>query len=114
MKMRRNRSGAGLSAALFLAAIPTVSFRSWAQQGNGYYGHMWDGGWHGGFFGPLMMLLLIGLIIVAVVLLVRRGEGQDGSPDQSDETPLDILKKRFARGEIDKDEFEERRRTLGE
>jgi putative membrane protein len=29
-------------------------------------------------------------------------------------TPLDILKERFARGEIDKEEYEERRRTLGE
>jgi putative membrane protein len=29
-------------------------------------------------------------------------------------TPLDILRERFARGEIDKDEFEERRRVLGD
>ena len=30
------------------------------------------------------------------------------------QTPLDILRERFARGEIDKDEFEERRRVLSE
>ncbi len=29
-------------------------------------------------------------------------------------TPLDILKERFAQGEIDKEEYEERRRVLGE
>ena len=34
---------------------------------------------------------------------------QHSSPTR---TPLDILKERFARGEIDKEEFEERRRVL--
>lgn len=29
-------------------------------------------------------------------------------------TPLDILRERFARGEIDKEEFDQRRRVLGE
>lgn len=113
--MKRFMPGVDLSIfAPLLAAGLTVSSESRAQPGAGYYhGHMWDAVWHGWFFGPLMMILLVGLIVVGVVLLVRRGDEQASSTDQScGETSLDILEKRFARGEIDKNEFEERRRTL--
>lgn len=70
-------------------------------------------------FGPLFMILLLAVLIAAVVILVR-GLGGPGSATQPTHhsppgrTPLDILKERFARGEIDKSEFEERRRVLGE
>jgi putative membrane protein len=40
-----------------------------------------------------------------------QGTLQQGPPAR---TPLDVLRERFARGEIDKDEFEERRRVLGD
>lgn len=111
MKYCKPYLGSGLFASILAAGVMIPS-NTWAQQG-GNYRHMWDGGWHGWFFGPLMMILLIGLIVAAVVFLVRRGDGQEGSSDQSrSETPVDILKKRFARGEIDKEEFEERRRAL--
>ena len=80
-------------------------------------------GWHGGgdwghmMFGPLMMLVFVAVVIVLVVLAVRwlGGAGHGavaGSEPRSEKTPLDILKERFARGEIDKDEFEERKRIL--
>lgn len=91
---------------------------AWAQQQGGpYYGpHMWTGGpWM--FFGPLMMIIFIAAIVVGVVFMVRWLGGWDrgtARPPAPGNTPLDILKERFARGEIDKDEFEERRRLLGE
>ncbi len=66
-----------------------------------------------GFFGWLMMFLFWILIIAAVVLGVRwfidQGKLQGSSVE---ETPLDILKKRYASGEIDKEEFEAMKREL--
>lgn len=66
-----------------------------------------------GFFGWLMMFLLWIIIIAAVVLGVRwlmNGGKQEGS--RREETPLDILKKRYASGEIDNEEFETMRREV--
>ena len=78
---------------------------------------MWSGGWYGWFFGPIMMIVMIAVAVLLVVLLVRWvggfGPGRAGHTPQ-EKTPLDILKVRFARGEIDKEEFEERRKVLDE
>lgn len=79
----------------------------------------WDGGWSAMIFGPFFMILFLAVLIAATVLLVRWVGGPwPGSMTAHHplpgRTPLDILKERFARGEIDKDEFEERRRVLGE
>ena len=77
---------------------------------------MWDGGWwYGMFLGPVMMIAFIAVAVVVVVLLVRWLGGSGHSPSfrvPSERDPLEILKERFARGEIDKDEYEERRRIL--
>ena len=97
-------------------AIPSLAL---AQQPQApYYGqHMWSGGWHGWFFGPLMMVVFIAVAVVVVVLLVRwLGGPSHGTTHHAHPTtnaPLDILKERFAKGEIDNEEFEERRKVLG-
>lgn len=68
--------------------------------------------------GPLLMILVLTGVIVGAVLLVRWISGQQGrgmiGGVTSGRTALDILKELFARGEIDKTEFEERRRVLDE
>ena len=96
----------------------TAWFPAWANEAGGYHrGHMWGGGGYGMIVWPIMMILFIGLIVILVVFLVRwfgaSGHGTSSHRPYG-KTPLDILKERFARGEIDKEEFEERRRLLDE
>ena len=79
---------------------------------NGYGGY---GG--GGFGGMLMMFLFWGLVIWVVVSLIR-GKGHMCGHGRHDghgtnNSSLDILKERYAKGEIDKKEFEEKKKDLG-
>ena len=102
-------------AGSLLASVPGMA-PAVAQEPSRYYGpHMWDGGWWM-FLGPVWMILVLVAVIAGVVLLLRwlSPMGQSGTGGSATRTPLDILRERFARGEIDKQEFEERRRTLGD
>jgi len=69
-------------------------------------------------FGGLMMIAFWGGIIVLIVFLVRWLGGRSGASHESSPTshrsPHEILQERFARGEIDKKEYEERRKVLSE
>lgn len=77
---------------------------------------MWgyDGFGYGGGGMGIGMLLFWGLIIAAIVVLVRGfgGTSRGNAPRLPEKTALDILRERYAKGEIDKAEFEEKRRDL--
>jgi putative membrane protein len=77
---------------------------------------MWGDGWYGWFAGPVMFLVFLALAVAIIVLMVRWlggvGHSQSTPATAARRDPLDILKDRLARGEIDKEEFEERRRIL--
>ncbi len=98
-----------------LSGMQWAASAAWAQQTGPDYGHhMWGGGWWM-FLGPLMMLFFIAAAVAVVVLMVRwlGGSGHGGPAHApTGKTHVDILNERFARGEIDKEEFEERMRVL--
>jgi putative membrane protein len=62
-------------------------------------------------FGPLMMILFI-VFCGAMMFFMMRGvmAGHGGRSDSRN--ALDILKQRFARGEISQAQYEEQRRVL--
>jgi putative membrane protein len=57
------------------------------------------------FFGPLFMVLII-VVCMSVMMMMMRGHRR------GDSSALDVLDQRFARGEINQAEYEERRRVL--
>ena len=123
-RMRIALTTSSVAVAAVSAAVVLAPALSWAQSPGEpdrylYGPHMMWGGWYGMIFGPLFMILVL-VAVIAGVGLVGRWFGMPwyGAPPPHPappgRTPLDILKERFARGEIDKEEFEERRRLLGE
>lgn len=71
-------------------------------------GYLW--GWAGMAFGGLMMIFWIALFVGLIVLLVRWLGGTGEQRPNGD--ALDTLKQRFARGEVDTAEFQERSQQL--
>lgn len=102
--MKRIKNWA-LPAVLTFAALP--AFADGNNYG-GYDGYMMGG--HG-FFGGTLMLLFWVVIIGLVVLAVRWfGDNNKGGGKETD--AMSILRDRLARGEIDPEEFEARRKSL--
>jgi putative membrane protein len=102
-----------------------LSFLEWCPAS----AHYPEGGWHMmpgmgrwsmgmGWLGMLLGIAFWILVFLALVYLVKylmQTTGQAGRPPAAEvKTPLDILKERYARGEIDKEEFEAKKRDLAD
>lgn len=83
-------------------------------------GNNWGefGGWGMGF-GFLFMILFWVLVVLGIVALVRwlqlqsqSGRDRGSGEPRRDKTPLEIARERYARGEIDREEYEQMKRDL--
>ncbi len=75
--------------------------------------HNWMGGYGMGcgWSGVVFMIVFWALVILGIAYLVKALTGRGAAP-LKEETPLDILKKRYAKGEIDAEEFAKRKKDL--
>ncbi len=98
----------------FLASMATDVFAQWRGYDWGH-GPGMMGGYGGGWFGSIIMVAFWIAVVVGIIFLIRwlvttTGAGSQGG--RSEESALEILKKRYARGEIDKKEFEAKKKDL--
>ncbi|MBN1849720.1 MAG: SHOCT domain-containing protein [Deltaproteobacteria bacterium] len=74
------------------------------------------GDWGMGWFGEIFMIIFWILIIIGVIFLIRwliHSTRRDSDFwHKGPSSAMDILKERYARGEIDKQEFEEKKKDL--
>jgi putative membrane protein len=102
---------ASIAAAAALAPTAALADPAGGYGDGAWAGHMWGGG-YGMFFGPFFMLLWLGVIVFVLVLAFRWLEGRGSGSGKTEDTALATLRARYARGEIDHEEFEERLRRL--
>lgn len=72
-------------------------------------------GWGGWGMGWIFMIVFWGLVIVGLILLIKwlaSISRSRPSHDKREDSALEILRQRYAKGEISKEEFEEKKRDL--
>jgi putative membrane protein len=97
--------------ALFTTAIGLTLPVSACGRFDCGFGEGWGPMMGFGYGGMFMGMLLFAILIAVLVYWLAR-EAKSKTKGMSGETPLDILKKRYARGEITKDEFERIKKDL--
>ena len=70
-------------------------------------------GYGGSMFGGGLVMLLVWLVPIALVIWLVSSWVKRPGQGPAEKTALDVLKERYARGEIEQDEFERKKRDIG-
>ena len=103
------------STAAIVALLAFVASAAVRAQGPGPgWMHDWGTGWGWGgmWLGPLFMIVPLALLVALVVVLVRWLGGGSDDGGRRMRTARDILDERYARGEIDREEYQRRRNDI--
>ena len=112
--MRNAEIAVSVTLALILPFFAKEVLAQWGG-GGWHMGPGMMGGWGMGWFGGIFMLVIWALVIVGLVFLIKwliQTTRRNGSAEGAGTRALNILKERYARGEIGKEEFEEKKRDL--
>jgi putative membrane protein len=111
----------GLVLTLAILGLVALSgpFMMGGMMGPGWMGPdmIGEGGWHGGMvwgLGGLTMLAFWGLLIVGVVLLIRLLDRREAPPTPKSESAVDIVRRRYASGELTREQYEQMHNDLEE
>lgn len=104
-----------LKAALIIGGVVLLTLIVFPLLGGGWgmMGAGMMGGFGGGWWMGILMVLVPILIIWSIVALTRGDAwSSDHTQSRHGESALEVLRRRYARGDIAKQEFEEKRRDL--
>ncbi len=112
--MKRMISLVVVSAFVLLSLGLSPSYAQWRSGGGwGCFGPgMMGWGWG---FGWIFMIIFWGLVVAGLIFLVKWLASLSRTPaphEKSHDSALDILKQRYAKGEINKEEFDQKKRDL--
>lgn len=109
----------GIALAIFVI-LPLIVGLTTGWQGCGYetegyhmMGPWMMGGFGFGWFMPIFWIVFLGLLIWALIAITKGASASRSQESIKQKSALEILKDRYARGEIGKEEFEEKQKDLG-